>query len=232
MHVYPPVSRGSSPHTRGAHPDRRRLARLGGIIPAYAGSTGRASSASKRPADHPRIRGEHPRTLHSLISSPGSSPHTRGAHIKIGTCFEDLLDHPRIRGEHRGGFFVDSMPLGSSPHTRGAHSTTTTRPRGRRIIPAYAGSTGRERSRLWTGADHPRIRGEHSTSGDALCMKVGSSPHTRGALVLLALDPLAEGIIPAYAGSTPEDPRHGDGVDGSSPHTRGAQRRSAIFLAP
>ena len=30
---------GSSPHTRGAHPDRRRMARLGGIIPAYAGST-------------------------------------------------------------------------------------------------------------------------------------------------------------------------------------------------
>ena len=50
---------GSSPHTRGAHarlPAREPLRR---IIPAYAGSTRRRRSGSRRVGDHPRIRGEH-----------------------------------------------------------------------------------------------------------------------------------------------------------------------------
>ena len=76
---------GSSPHTRGAPPrghplgahqwDHPRIrgehavrrvghARDGGIIPAYAGSTSRHFAP--------------------LVSPPGSSPHTRGAHLT--TC--------------------------------------------------------------------------------------------------------------------------------------------------
>ena len=54
--VTPP---GSSPHTRGA---RCRCGRDRGaprIIPAYAGSTSLARGGFGRPADHPRIRGEH-----------------------------------------------------------------------------------------------------------------------------------------------------------------------------
>ena len=57
--VTDPVDGGSSPHTRGAHQNRRGLARQRGIIPAYAGSTTVAQSASGHGSDHPRIRGEH-----------------------------------------------------------------------------------------------------------------------------------------------------------------------------
>ena len=92
---------GSSPHTRGAlrrtpcasssardHPrirgEHERLhgagEPLGGIIPAYAGST---------------IAGV---LLHCLYQ--GSSPHTRGARMAAPACPTARWDHPRIRGEH------------------------------------------------------------------------------------------------------------------------------------
>ena len=70
---------GSSPHTRGA------LVRLPadedavGIIPAYAGSTSLARGGFGRPADHPRIRGEHTPQPRRPSQTTGSSPHTRGA---------------------------------------------------------------------------------------------------------------------------------------------------------
>ena len=50
---------GSSPHTRGARRRRAPPRPAAGIIPAYAGSTPRASVLSVELTDHPRIRGEH-----------------------------------------------------------------------------------------------------------------------------------------------------------------------------
>ena len=73
---------------------------LGGIIPAYAGSTDGLPIAEWRRADHPRIRGEHSGLPLAEWRRAGSSPHTRGA----------------LRPEY--------LPQG-----------------GKRIIPAYAGST-------------------------------------------------------------------------------------------
>ena len=54
------IHEGSSPHTRGAHPSTKLSTSHPRIIPAYAGSTCRKSTA--------------------LSTSTGSSPHTRGAH--------------------------------------------------------------------------------------------------------------------------------------------------------
>ena len=133
---------GSSPHTRGA--------RTGG-------------PCARRPTrDHPRIRGEHhcapshhvPRAgiIPAYAGSTcrptwqtflwcGSSPHTRGA----PTCWRwtrgCARDHPRIRGEHPCHLPSRSRNTGSSPHTRGARLAPNRATRGRRIIPAYAGST-------------------------------------------------------------------------------------------
>ena len=132
---------GSSPHTRGApHAEPRRRI-LGGIIPAYAGSTVPCSSRSRSRRDHPRIRGEHrgvganrqPRGW--IIPAYAGSTSRRDRHGRLPS------DHPRIRGEHP--FLVGRAcgPPGSSPHTRGAR-VARIRPRMRaRIIPAYAGST-------------------------------------------------------------------------------------------
>ena len=152
---------GSSPHTRGARLAGAGVGRQGGIIPAYAGSTDSTCLCRSTSSDHPRIRGEHMMALAVASSHAGSSPHTRGAPVRVNGADNvrriipayagstsgwivgrrGVWDHPRIRGEHPrskspGGFFH-----GSSPHTRGAlrlHRRHQTR---RGIIPAYAGST-------------------------------------------------------------------------------------------
>ena len=80
MHVYPPVSRGSSPHTRGARIRQERGRSRWRIIPAYAGSTSIVFCRRCRKPDHPRIRGEHLAVDVDRGSLGGSSPHTRGAH--------------------------------------------------------------------------------------------------------------------------------------------------------
>ena len=84
--------------------------------------------------------------------------------------------------------------------------------------------------------------GEHTASFKRLTVRMGSSPHVRGACLSLAVSPRQRGIIPACAGSmrswasrsapARDHPRmcgeHKEGVDrkggevGSSPHVRGA----------
>ena len=229
---------GSSPHTRGA--------------------LSRGPGGGWHWKDHPRIRGEHKTVAISVNTFEGSSPHTRGAH-GLRAAFEQRVgiipayagstsssvvassspaDHPRIRGEHIVQCAPNGQGQGSSPHTRGARVAAAVDYRDRRIIPAYAGSTWRAKTTFHTGRDHPRIRGEHSTSAEALLMKVGSSPHTRGAPRLAFYLRLGFRIIPAYAGSTTTPVVCARGCLGSSPHTRGAPgrpgrspRRSGIIPA-
>ena len=178
---------GSSPHTRGARDGPERLRNVGGIIPAYAGSTDERRQPGREPGDHPRIRGEHHGHVDDGVRVAGSSPHTRGARDgperlrNVGGIIpayagstkqsaskgSSRSDHPRIRGEHTvdGGCAVPGA--GSSPHTRGAHTAVSHPAESGRIIPAYAGSTrgaGRRRRRF---ADHPRIRGEHRVTKGA-----------------------------------------------------------------
>ena len=75
-----------------------------------------------------------------VFSFVGSSPHTRGTPSDYQFSLVEIGDHPRIRGEH----------------LRVVHGLVGVL----RIIPAYAGNTGRAAHRSERG-DHPRIRGEH-----------------------------------------------------------------------
>mgnify|MGYP000939625884 CR=1 FL=1 len=139
-------------------------------------------------------------------------------------------DHPRIRGEHILVHIPSATPIGSSPHTRGARRRRPGKPRPRRIIPAYAGSTPWFiDARGWL-ADHPRIRGEHTYGAKKIALRRGSSPHTRGALpcgiLLLTEDrdhPRIRGEHVHVLFALPE-------FLGSSPHTRGARdgRQGAV----
>ena len=172
----------------------------------------------------------------------GSSPHTRGAPVRgddapqkrgiipayAGSTPAGLRpaaagkDHPRIRGEHEWEASEVAFWPGSSPHTRGAHRSMDGQTRGRRIIPAYAGSTSETTTSESTITDHPRIRGEHLDPRQRASRGPGSSPHTRGAPDRRQAGQPRDGIIPAYAGSTVlRFPLRPGGL-GSSPHTRGA----------
>ena len=159
-------------------------------------------------------------------------------------------DHPRIRGEHTPRSTKRPRRRGSSPHTRGAPALRPVHGRRPGIIPAYAGSTKKERMVADEAKDHPRIRGEHSLAPPTDRGSTGSSPHTRGARSGSPGDTRTPGIIPAYAGSTlslavgcaldEDHPRirgehigaghHHHSAVGSSPHTRGARLGKSRIL--
>ena len=118
-----------------------------------------------------------------------------------------------------------------SPHTRGARGQALRRLGPRRIIPAYAGSTGPPPAETQRRLHHPRIRGEHDVFADQVAQTKGSSPHTRGALRAcqgvagrVADHPRIRGEHPQIGGATLDRWQ-------SSPHTRGAPgRRLALVL--
>ena len=247
--THPPGGRrvrrfGSSPHTRGARGFEGVGPLAPGIIPAYAGSTRGAGDAWPSTSNHPRIRGEHAEGGMGKLRQSGSSPHTRGAPARNrpdptgcgiipayagSTCRLSRLDalvsdHPRIRGEHDHAGVQREKRGGSSPHTRGAHGELHDEAGLARIIPAYAGSTRWPRSTYAWRRDHPRIRGEHERRQPRTLRRHGSSPHTRGAHLMLSLRAGDHGIIPAYAGSTSVCAVRALLVRGSSPHTRGARQ--------
>ena len=171
---------------------------------------------------HPRIRGEHSRAGAPASGLQGSSPHTRGAlcsslkrqdpigiipayagsTLSSARSHSSMWDHPRIRGEHSVRAAQSRFVKGSSPHTRGARTRRSGASAALGIIPAYAGSTSRRRYSSRGCRDHPRIRGEHSSSLMLGLLPMGSSPHTRGALERSGVAFAPVGIIPAYAGST------------------------------
>ena len=70
---------GSSPHVRGAPVGGDFVGVNAGIIPACAGSTSDGSKTWQRRRDHPRMCGEHRRTVWTRVQNRGSSPHVRGA---------------------------------------------------------------------------------------------------------------------------------------------------------
>ena len=155
------LSRGSSPHARGARHAGRHTSRRAGIIPACAGSTSTCMFITSPARDHPRMRGEHHWLKTSEAGRLGSSPHARGAlrangaqclHVGIipacaGSTPRRVLraepgeDHPRMRGEHSVPYSYDTVAQGSSPHARGARAKIATRCPITGIIPACAGST-------------------------------------------------------------------------------------------
>ena len=111
---------GSSPRMRGALKNGTHGMISTGIIPADAGSTGKAATKPTGIGDHPRGCGEHCEGQGRYVSRSGSSPRMRGApYFEIRgeirnriipadagstarVCHESFRrwDHPRGCGEH------------------------------------------------------------------------------------------------------------------------------------
>ena len=166
--------------------------------------------------------GEHPFPRLRMIGRAGSSPHVRGALLRIigrliGTriipaCAGSTAsaarystgwrDHPRMCGEHS---VCHEFPLGSkgsSPHVRGARQYSQLKPALPGIIPACAGSTNTMTYQSVNILDHPRMCGEHAAGQKMCCKLTGSSPHVRGAPRFNRVNLRNIRIIPACAGST------------------------------
>ena len=152
---------GSSPLTRGKLALHDLVVDQTGLIPAHAGKTALAALGIAICRAHPRSRGENANFLGGVVSSPGSSPLTRGkrprprrslwgprlipAHAgktprrrRPGTA---PGAHPRSRGENFNRVRATHYTLGSSPLTRGKPRTSTVSPSAAGLIPAHAGKT-------------------------------------------------------------------------------------------
>ena len=216
------LSSGSSPHARGAHLGGLACRAFCGIIPACAGSTQSLARGLQGPRDHPRMRGEHYSRLVCLSGRRGSSPHARGALVRLAqglrrggiipACAGSTAslspaqgcagDHPRMRGEHKDSSSPSTPSAGSSPHTRGTLHLDVPLHLVGGIIPACAGSTPPWPGLRPPGGDHPRMRGEHSSRGRDPVPRPGSSPHARRARRTRPPCGCWRRIIPACAGST------------------------------
>ena len=216
------MARGSSPLTRGKHALSIRVRRALGLIPAHAGKTLPVSPRRSRTRAHPRSRGENMGLPIGYVSTPGSSPLTRGKRrIAAGEEFTDRLipahagktttgrarssctqAHPRSRGENWNGGHPAVENYGSSPLTRGKHQGRRERRRRVGLIPAHAGKTTRSTGQTFPAWAHPRSRGENKMQQRELTTDAGSSPLTRGKLghALTSASPLR--LIPAHAGKT------------------------------
>ena len=213
---------GSSPRVRGAVIRLSAELRPHGIIPARAGSRGRACETTTWRRDHPRACGEQGQSQPSVNRSEGSSPRVRGAVFgglsnlngrgiiparagsRPSPCGRSgrSRDHPRACGEQQRLVFLALHVKGSSPRVRGAVSIFPAWRTRDGIIPARAGSScPRGRSRA-SRRDHPRACGEQRSNREEKQAFAGSSPRVRGAGRTKFLTRRQTGIIPARAGSS------------------------------
>ena len=173
--------RGSSPRMWGTHAEaeQRMLSRR--FIPTYVGNTPRRFGDSKGPAVHPHVCGEHSSPPPSTTSNRGSSPRmwgtpfllrgSTGADRFIPTYVGNTLIrystpllravHPHVCGEHTLRTHTTTSSRGSSPRMWGTPWTSADVLNTTRFIPTYVGNTFHLASKLYLGAVHPHVCGEH-----------------------------------------------------------------------
>ena len=176
--------------------------------------------------------GEHFTAPTIATTRPGSSPHVRGALLRlparrgrrgiIPACAGSTprpsppapttRDHPRMCGEHMSVAIMPNAQEGSSPHVRGALGRILHDRAPGGIIPACAGSTERPITR----------------SG----IVKGSSPHVRGALDGQEAGRLSGVDHPRMCGEHTSLKLATISRTGSSPHVRGAHSESRTEARP
>ena len=231
---------GSSPLTRGK-PGIDGLVNGGGrLIPAHAGKTALFCEVLADRGAHPRSRGENVAGVDWGLSEVGSSPLTRGKQPFSARCsrIAGLIPahagktslawtggcprwaHPRSRGENTVKGELKFRDEGSSPLTRGKPVIIASKWAAGRLIPAHAGKTSIMRRAASRQRAHPRSRGENVWTTLRATGKPGSSPLTRGKLVVISASHFVNRLIPAHAGKTRRG-RRGRGRPWAHPRSRG-----------
>ena len=177
---------------------------------------------TRLPGDHSQVGWLPPSSVPYHYSEKDSSPLTRGklaarqrrvpqagfipAHAGktrwLRARSPPKRAHSRSRRENDAPDSIPGGPQGSSPLTRGKRRRFREWPGRTRLIPAHAGKTRQCPPWFPDRTAHPRSRGENEyvpTNGDVL---EGSSPLTRGKLVVNAVITWWLRLIPAHAGKT------------------------------
>ena len=211
-----------------------------GLIPAHAGKTPSTPRCCRGSGAHPRSRGENLRLYGLGAMNEGSSPLTRGKHLRsvrhvpapglipahAGKTSKDSSTesvqwaHPRSRGENGVSHEIGCGVAGSSPLTRGKRRLGRGWVQHAGLIPAHAGKTQHPQFTAESRGAHPRSRGENKPRPSPSVPLRGSSPLTRGKRPLRDRDRAKGGLIPAHAGKT-SAPRSRSGTGGAHPRSRG-----------
>ena len=164
------------------------------------------STSPPKGRDYPRMCGERRSVILLRMPCAGSSPHVRGApnRARVRARSDGII--PAHAGSTMASNAVSASSQGSSPHVRGAPISSRVSSSLAGIIPACAGSTPLRPKPRRLLRDHPRMCGEHKRSPLCAAMRMGSSPHVRGARPKLLVTSTGDGIIPACAGGTSRPP--------------------------
>ena len=150
---------GSPPRMRGKGGGVVSGCRDGGITPAYAGKSRRASAKRFPSGDHPRVCGEKLKSAFTAVESLGSPPRMRGKAIGSNLFYSvygitpayagkrrrkwfitaGAKDHPRVCGEKPVTVRCMVLNLGSPPRMRGKAIRRIHIVHDDGITPAYAG---------------------------------------------------------------------------------------------
>ena len=200
----------------------RRAAKRGRFIPAHAGNRGARLGGGRTSSVHPRACGEQFPNRFCRAAYCGSSPRMRGtgdlrdydyaakrfipAHAGNRSCPGRTVApppvHPRACGEQACSIDQPLAARGSSPRMRGTVRENDDPAVLRRFIPAHAGNSRSEGSRMRRCAVHPRACGEQQPPVEKAALDAGSSPRMRGTdLSQLAFHRLTR-FIPAHAGNS------------------------------
>ena len=213
---------GSPPRVREPHDGLCYGDLCGRITPACAGTTLQREPSQPVGGDHPRVCGNHWKSVGTLLGNKGSPPRVREPHdlmyaaiyklritpacagttSSIRTTQKYAEDHPRVCGNHRTDKTQLPLFVGSPPRVREPRFLRPFHNRGSRITPACAGTTGYEQERYISGRDHPRVCGNHLYFISFLMLMIGSPPRVREPLFLFDLLKASSRITPACAGTT------------------------------
>ena len=216
------MNEGSSPRGRGKRDGPGDGANAGGLIPAWAGKTNPNRAARSPSAAHPRVGGENQIIQLDEDTLPGSSPRGRGKRghksafagggrlipAWAGKTVIDAMScsivgaHPRVGGENSTSSKAGASLLGSSPRGRGKLSQWSIWVSQCRLIPAWAGKTGKIVPVTSAARAHPRVGGENSGSQGRGPRIGGSSPRGRGKHMRATGLSQTARLIPAWAGKT------------------------------
>jgi len=205
------------------------------------------------PPDHPHVRGEKHRIVHSSLTFFGSSPRAwgkgrfrqwgRGVPRIIPTCVGKSAapaparsahpDHPHVRGEKYSPTGRAQKSVGSSPRAWGKVALKDECCPNQRIIPTCVGKRGGAVAVILRAPDHPHVRGEKLRAIRNVLETVGSSPRAWGKDFFTAPPDTQTRIIPTCVGKRSVFPMPCF-CSPDHPHVRGEKAKSpsaAISLA-
>ena len=193
---------GSPPHARGKEKEGVSLSRRSGITPACAGKRASGYPSGGQARDHPRMRGEKFSARSNSAARQGSPPHARGKALPMFRGAMKCGITPACAGKSNALIDSGNIDRGSPPHARGKVCFRFAERAKPGITPACAGKRNLFPSIKSGRRDHPRMRGEKSTSVGNGSDTTGSPPHARGKVFGHIRHFNRPGITPACAGKS------------------------------